>query len=100
MTFQFGAAYAPRCCPFPVSSTVAVVNASLAQRIGHYTASAPTQQPHQTPGVCGVVLQRTTPHPLVPRGLSPPGAKRNRCKPCIASWGLPRPARGEGRGEG
>jgi hypothetical protein len=47
--FQFGAAYAPRWCPFPVSSTVAVVNASLAQRIGHYTASPPNWQPTFNP---------------------------------------------------
>ena len=52
--------------------------------------------------VCGVVLRQTTPHPLVPRGLSPPGpgARRNRSRPNAALWGLPRPARGEGRGEG
>ena len=40
LAFRFGAALAPRCCPFPVSSTVAVVNAPLAQRNSHYTASA------------------------------------------------------------
>jgi hypothetical protein len=38
--FRFGAGLAPRCCPFPVSSTVTVVNASLAQRISHYTGSS------------------------------------------------------------
>jgi len=35
---------APRCCPFPVSSTVAVVNAPLAQRITHYIASPKSTQ--------------------------------------------------------
>jgi hypothetical protein len=40
LAFLIGAALAPRCCPLPVSSTVAVVNASLAQRNRYYTASA------------------------------------------------------------
>ena len=35
-----------------------------------------------------------TPHPLVPRGLSPPGARQNVSRPFTTLWGLPRPARG------
>ena len=48
--FLIGAGLAPRCCPFPVSSTVAVVNASLAQRIRNYTPCAARKQPAQERG--------------------------------------------------
>lgn len=47
LTFRFGAALPARCCPFPVSSTVTVVNAPLSQRIGHYTTPRAPRQPHR-----------------------------------------------------
>src|ERR1700676_4475070 len=42
----------------------------------------------------------TTPHPLVPRGLSPPGARRKSIQHLTREMMLPRPRRGEGWGEG
>ena len=56
-----GASLAPRCCPFPVSSTVAVVNAPLAQRITDYTSSPANKQTRQEPRVWHVVNAGATP---------------------------------------
>ena len=47
------AGLAPRCCPFPASAAVVVVNAPLAQRISHYTPSSrrlPTLRRRQIEG--------------------------------------------------